>query len=98
MKSSADFLLGVSLVDPNAEPIVLEFQQEFLSDDRIALRSPRGLVEQLGPDGFAEHITDYYLEQYPEEIERVGRGVVLQAVKDAIKWGREDERHIGGLL
>jgi hypothetical protein len=98
MKSNADFLLGVSLVDPKAEPVVLEFQQEFLSEERIAVRAPRGLVEQLGPDEFAAHITDYYLSQHPEEVARVGREFVLQAVKDAVEWGRQDERHPMGLL
>jgi hypothetical protein len=98
MKANSDFLLGVSLVDPKAEPVVLEFQQEFLSEERIAVQAPRGLVEQLGPDEFAAHITDYYLSQYPAEIERVGRDFVLQAVKDAVEWGRQDARHLGGLL
>lgn len=98
MASHADFLLGVSLVDPTADPIVLEFQQELYSDNRIAVRAPRGLFAQLGPAQFAEHMTDYYLSQYPAEQQRVGRAAVLQAVHDATDWGRADSRHPQGLL
>jgi hypothetical protein len=98
MSSKADFRLGVYLVDPTADPIVLEFQQEFLSENRIGVHAPRGLLTQLGPDAFAEHITAYYLAEHPAEVMRVGHALVLQAVKDAIQWGAPDERHLGGLL
>lgn len=98
MTTPDNFQLGVSLVDPAADPIVLEFQQELYQEDRIAVRAPRGLVQQLGPDGFAEHVTDYYLAQYPAEVQRVGRAAVLQAVKDATEWGPADAQHPAGLL
>ncbi len=98
MTNPDNFQLGVSLVDPTADPIVLEFQQELYQEDRIAVRAPRGLMKQLGPNGFAEHLTDYYLAQHPAEVERVGRAVVLQAVKDATEWGRPDALHPQGLL
>lgn len=98
MTANANFLIGVSLVDPAADPIVLEFQQELYQQDRIAVRAPRGLYQQLGPAAFAEHITDYYLEQHPTEAVRVGRAAVLQAVHDATEWGQADTRHPQGLL
>lgn len=98
MASHAHFLIGVSLVDPAADPIVLEFQQEPYQQDRIAVHAPRGLYRQLGPAAFAEHMTDYYLEQHPAELERVGRAAVLQAVRDATEWGHADTRHPQGLL
>lgn len=93
-----DFQIGVSLVDPTANLILLEFQQELYQEDRITVSAPRGLLEQLGPDGFAEHVTDYYLAQHPSEVERVGRAAVLKAVKDATEWGRADALHPEGLL
>lgn len=98
MASHTDFLIGVSLVDPTADPIVLEFQQELYSENRIAVQAPRGLFMHLGPARFAEHVTDYYLEQHPAERERVGRAAVLQAVHDATDWGHADSQHPQGLL
>ena len=98
MATDANFLIGVSLVNPTADPIVLEFQQELYQQDRIAVRAPRGLYQQLGPAAFAEHMTDYYLEQHPAEAARVGRAAVLQAVRDATEWGQADTRHPRGLL
>jgi hypothetical protein len=98
MTSPDHFQLGVSLVDPAANVIILEFQQALYQEDRIAIRAPRGLYEELGVDGFAEHIADYYLNEHPDEAERVGRAVVVQAVKDAIAWGKPDSRHPQGLL
>jgi hypothetical protein len=98
MTSPEDFRLGVSLVDPTADPIIIEFQQELYQEERIAVHAPRGFLQQLGLDGFAEHITDYYLTQHPDEVERVGRAFVLQAVKDATAWGHADALHPGGLL
>lgn len=98
MQPTPDFLLGVSLVDPTADPIVLEFQQQLYNDDRLAVHAPRGLYQQLGADEFAAHIADYYLAQHPSEAARVGRERVLQAVKDAIAWGPADARHPQGLL
>ena len=98
MKADATFHIGVSLVDPTADPVVLEFQQQLYQQDRIAIQAPRGLLQQLGPDGFAEHITDYYLAEHPAEVARVGRPAVLQAVKDATEWGGADALHPRGLL
>lgn len=98
MTTNANFLIGVSLADPSADPIVLEFQQEPYQQDRIAVRAPRGLYRQLGPEAFAEHIADYYLREHPAEVERVGRAAVLQAVRDATEWGHADARHPQGLL
>jgi len=98
MNADAPFLLGVSLVDPAADPIVLEFQQELYQQDRVAVRAPRGLLLQLGPAAFAEHVADYYLVQHPGEAVRVGRALVLQAVENAIAWGPADARHPQGLL
>lgn len=98
MTSPDHFQLGVSLVDPAAPLIELEFQQELYQEDRITIRAPRGLFEELGVVGFAEHVADYYLQEHPTEAERVGRDTVVQAVKDAIAWGRADSRHPQGLL
>lgn len=98
MKSRADFLLGVSLVDPSADPIVMEFQQELLSEARINIQAPCGLFRELGPDQFAEHVADYYLKQHPKEVERVGREAVMSAVRDAIEWGKEDAVNLSGEL
>jgi hypothetical protein len=98
MTSPENFQLGVSLVDPQANSLQLEFQQELYQEDRITIQAPRGLYEELGVDGFAAHIADYYLQEHPSEIKRVGRNIVVQAVKDAIAWGRADSRHPQGLL
>lgn len=98
MQDPEKFTLGVSLVDAAADPIVLEFQQELYQDDRIAVRAPRGLLQQLGADQFAAHITKYYLAEHPAETARIGRERVLEAVRDAIEWGRADSRHPQGLL
>ena len=62
------------------------------------LRSRRGLLQRLGADEFAAHLTDYYLAEHPAEHERVGRERVLAAVRDAVEWGRADSRHPQGLL
>lgn len=98
MQAPEKFVLGVSLVDATTDPVVLEFQQELYQEDRIAIRAPRGLLQQLGADGFAEHVADYYLAQHPAEVARVGRARVVQAVRDAIEWGPADARHPQGLL
>ncbi|NML65267.1 hypothetical protein HHL22_08630 [Hymenobacter sp. RP-2-7] len=98
MSTDDHFLIGVSLVDPAADPIVLEFQQELYQADRVAVRAPRGLYQQLGAAAFAEHVADYYLAEHPAEAVRVGRAAVVQAVQDAIAWGPADSRHPQGLL
>lgn len=98
MKADAPFLLGVSLVDPTADPIVLEFQQALYQQDRVAVHAPRGLYQQLGAAAFAEHMAGYYLAQHPDEAGRVGRAAVVAAVQNAIAWGPADGRHPSGLL
>lgn len=97
MQNPEKFLIGVSLVDAAADPIVLEFQQEMYQADRVAVRAPRGLLQRLGADEFAAHITDYYLTEHPAERERVGREQVLHAVRSAVEWGHADARHPQGL-
>ncbi|MGI4834139.1 MAG: hypothetical protein ACRYFK_11830 [Janthinobacterium lividum] len=98
MNAADHFVIGVSLVDPAADPIVLEFQQELYQADRVAVRAPRGLYQQLGAAAFAAHVADYYLAEHPTETARVGRAAVVQAVQDAIAWGPADGRHPPGLL
>ncbi|MBG8556290.1 hypothetical protein [Hymenobacter guriensis] len=87
MDSNAKFFIGVHVEEPTADPLSFLFQQDLLGVHTYAVRAPRRLLETMGPSAFAEHLTDYYLQQYPAEAERVGKPVLLQAVVRAMQQG-----------
>ncbi|MDB5268745.1 MAG: hypothetical protein JWP58_1785 [Hymenobacter sp.] len=85
MESNARFVIGVFLEDPKADPLVFLFQQALFEQERIGVAVPRAEADKMGPSQLAGAVTDYYLQKYPEEIERVGRGTVLGAVERAMR-------------
>ena len=94
MESNAHFLIGVNLRDAQADPLELLFQQELRSEERIMVRAPRRLLDELGIEQFAGQISDYYLQQYLPEAEHVGRDSVARAIQLAIKWRLESKEII----
>jgi hypothetical protein len=80
MEFNAHFIIGVNLRDAQADPLELLFQQELHSKERIMVRAPRRLLLEHGVEDFAWQVSDYYLQQYPAEKQRVGRESVARAV------------------
>jgi hypothetical protein len=84
MESNARFLIGVQLEDPAAEYLSFVFQQDLWAKQVWAVRVPRRHLDELGPAVLCERVTEFYLWQFPEELERVDQATVLGAVHRAL--------------
>lgn len=90
MESNARFVISAGLVDPEADPLEIRIRQKFMSQERVGIRVPRQMLLDLGAAGLAERVADYYLQEFPEEVERVGRESVIAAVRHGIEWRMEE--------
>jgi hypothetical protein len=79
MDFSTRFPIGVFLEDPRADPLSFTFHRDVFGADVVIITVPQGQA------WLADAVTVAYLQQRPEDGERVGVEAVLRAVQRAIK-------------
>lgn len=77
-------ILGASILDTTADPLVFEFQRDVRNTQPVYITISRHAWQLLGPSQAITYIVDRYLLEHPDEAERVGRGLVLFCVRYAL--------------
>ncbi|SNC67381.1 hypothetical protein SAMN06265337_1931 [Hymenobacter gelipurpurascens] len=87
-ESNARWLLGVHVVDRNADPIQFAFQRDMMDKDTVNIEISQHDWAQIGPFQSAGLLIDLYFDAYPEEVQRVGHRVVTSCVMRALALDR----------
>jgi|GEM_PF-5420988 len=88
MESNAHWVIGMKVIDRQADPIIFRFERAMFNRDTVDVAITQHDWQAIGPFQSAGLLIDEYLTRYPEEQQRVGYRSLVACVFHALHLDR----------